>query len=262
MGVQRTPRGAPSGATPHTQAFKLSLRLLPAIVLDNEDDDENFTKWMSSYWGHGGGGQQQHAKERKHSFRGPPGRRQADRRASLPCPSQLDAMHLSRLHAATMAAAPAHLKGREDKDVRLHPRARRVSSDENGRKSSIPAPNITPIPELAETFEKRLRFRNQKVMSLLLWLQGDADNVCLLCHEDKRTGVVQELHCLHGFHKEPAKNLKPDQVRPRSCSMAAACDRRKCGDEKRTSGETTTTLTVEPEDFHLPRRQLSLRRQR
>ncbi|XP_063057619.1 leukemia NUP98 fusion partner 1 [Engraulis encrasicolus] len=182
-------------------ASKLSLRLLPAFVMDNEEDDDgNFTKWMSSYWGHGDGKQEQqhHHKERKHSFRTPAGRRQADRRASLPCPSQLDAMHLSRLHTATMAAAPAHLKtGREDKDTRLHPRARRVSSDENARRSNIPAPNITTIPELAETFEKRLRFRNQKILSL-----GDADNICLLCHEDKRTGPVQELHCSHGFHKE------------------------------------------------------------
>ncbi|XP_062412426.1 leukemia NUP98 fusion partner 1 [Sardina pilchardus] len=148
---------------------------------------------MSSYWGHDGS----RSKERKHSFRGNSARRKADRRASLPCPSQLDAMHLNRLHAAAMAPAPAHMKGREDKEVRSHPRARRVSSDENSRKSTIPASGITPIPELAESFEKRLRFRNQKVMSL-----GDADNVCLLCHEEKRNGQVQELHCSHRFHKE------------------------------------------------------------
>lgn len=35
-----------------------------------------------------------------------------------------------------------------------------------------------------------------------MWLQGDADNICLLCHEDKRNGQVQELHCSHRFHKE------------------------------------------------------------
>uniref|UniRef100_A0A673MWV9 Leukemia NUP98 fusion partner 1 n=1 Tax=Sinocyclocheilus rhinocerous TaxID=307959 RepID=A0A673MWV9_9TELE len=49
--------------------------------MDNdEDDDGNFTKWMSSYWGHG----EEHAKERKRSFRRPL-RNKADRRASLPC---------------------------------------------------------------------------------------------------------------------------------------------------------------------------------
>uniref|UniRef100_A0AAY4EIE9 Leukemia NUP98 fusion partner 1 n=1 Tax=Denticeps clupeoides TaxID=299321 RepID=A0AAY4EIE9_9TELE len=51
--------------------------------MDNdEDDDGNFTKWMSSYWGHGAGEEQ--AKERKRSFRRPT-RPKADRRASLPC---------------------------------------------------------------------------------------------------------------------------------------------------------------------------------
>ncbi|XP_041913042.1 leukemia NUP98 fusion partner 1 [Alosa sapidissima] len=240
---------------------KLSLRLLPAIILDNdEDDDGNFTNWMSSYWGHGGDGGGGHSKERKHSFRGNASRHKADRRASLPCPSQLDAMHLNRIHAAAMAPAPAHMKGREDKEFRSHPRARRVSSDENSRKSNIPEQHpITPIPELAESFERRLRFRNQKVMSLILWLQGDADNVCLLCHEEKRNGQVQELHCSHRFHKEPGR--KPEQVRPRSGSSAATCERRKCGDENRKSGEAA--ISTEQEDYHhVPRRQLSLRRQR
>ncbi|RXN07988.1 leukemia NUP98 fusion partner 1 isoform X2 [Labeo rohita] len=51
--------------------------------MDNdEDDDGNFTKWMSSYWGHGVG--EEHAKDRKRSFRRP-SRNKADRRASLPC---------------------------------------------------------------------------------------------------------------------------------------------------------------------------------
>uniref|UniRef100_A0A3B4DU60 Leukemia NUP98 fusion partner 1 n=1 Tax=Pygocentrus nattereri TaxID=42514 RepID=A0A3B4DU60_PYGNA len=51
--------------------------------MDNdEDDDGNFTKWMSSYWGHGAG--EEPAKERKRSFRRP-ARSTADRRASLPC---------------------------------------------------------------------------------------------------------------------------------------------------------------------------------
>ena len=62
--------------------FTLSLRLLPAIILDDDDDDGNFTKWMSSYWGHSSG----EGKDRKHSFRGQSSRRRADRRASLPCP--------------------------------------------------------------------------------------------------------------------------------------------------------------------------------
>uniref|UniRef100_A0A3Q2V574 Leukemia NUP98 fusion partner 1 n=1 Tax=Haplochromis burtoni TaxID=8153 RepID=A0A3Q2V574_HAPBU len=60
----------------------MSLRLLPAITMDNdEDDDSNFTKWMSSYWGHGPDAV--HSRERKHSFRRP-SKTQVDRRASLP----------------------------------------------------------------------------------------------------------------------------------------------------------------------------------
>lgn len=60
----------------------MSLRLLPAFVVDNDDDDDgNFTKWMSSYWGHGS--ESKHSRERKRSFRRP-ARTLADRRASLP----------------------------------------------------------------------------------------------------------------------------------------------------------------------------------
>lgn len=67
----------------HTQTPKLSLRLLPAITMDNEEDDDgNFTKWMSSYWGHGVG--EDHAKARKRSFTRHSCIRN-DRRASLPC---------------------------------------------------------------------------------------------------------------------------------------------------------------------------------
>lgn len=58
----------------------MSLRLLPAFSTDNEDDDDgNFTKWMSSYWGHGAEG----GASRKRSFRKNP-KTHVDRRASLP----------------------------------------------------------------------------------------------------------------------------------------------------------------------------------
>ncbi|KAJ0032122.1 hypothetical protein NQD34_002203 [Periophthalmus magnuspinnatus] len=90
----------------------MSLRLLPAITMDNdEDDDGNFTKWMSSYWGHGT--ESGHSRDRKRSFRRP-ARSQIDRRGSLPTVSQLDAMKLNKLHAATMAPSPSHLKTREE----------------------------------------------------------------------------------------------------------------------------------------------------
>ncbi|KAK2889289.1 hypothetical protein Q8A67_014664 [Cirrhinus molitorella] len=150
-----------------TPVPKLSLRLLPAIIMDNdEDDDGNFTKWMSSYWGHGSG--EEHAKDRKRSFRRP-SRNKADRRASLPCMSQLEAMRVNHLHANTMAPVPVHLKSREEKEVHAHPRARRVSSDENSRtKVGGPECHISTIPELTECLEKRLRFNNQKVISVVV----------------------------------------------------------------------------------------------
>ncbi|XP_045906281.1 leukemia NUP98 fusion partner 1 [Micropterus dolomieu] len=175
----------------------MSLRLLPAFITDNdEDDDGNFTKWMSSYWGHGA--EAGHSRDRKRSFRRP-SKTQVDRRASLPTVSQLDAMKLNRLHAATMAAAGSHIKNREDKgEVRPHQRARRASSDDNSRpKSAIPENRISTIPELTESFGRRLCLRDKKTTN-------DDDRLCLICHEDmqKSGGGVQELHCTHRFHKE------------------------------------------------------------
>ncbi|KAM7012506.1 leukemia NUP98 fusion partner 1 isoform 2-T2 [Tautogolabrus adspersus] len=177
----------------------MSLRLLPAIIMDNdEDDDGNFTKWMSSYWGHGA--ETGHSRERKRSFRRP-AKTQGDRRASLPTVSQLDAMKLNRLHAAAMAPTPSHIKTREEKgEVRPHQRARRASSDDNSRgKSALQENRIGTIPELTESFEKRLFLRDKRNTSL-----NDDDKLCLICHEDIRRsgGGVQELHCTHRFHKE------------------------------------------------------------
>lgn len=172
----------------------MSLRLLPAITMDNdEDDDGNFTKWMSSYWGHGAEGG--NSRDRKRSFRRP-ARTQVDRRGSLPTVSQLDAMKLNKLHAATMAPSPSHIKTREEwSEVRPHARARRVSSDDTSRpKTAVPEARICTIPEITESLDKRLR---------TLSLNNDS-SLCLICHEAmKKNGAgVQELHCTHRFHKE------------------------------------------------------------
>ncbi|KAL7832718.1 hypothetical protein SRHO_G00297360 [Serrasalmus rhombeus] len=199
--------------------------------MDNdEDDDGNFTKWMSSYWGHGAG--EEPAKERKRSFRRP-ARSTADRRASLPCmvgsqrhqgeESQLEAMKLKQFQAATMPPAPIHIKTREEKEVRPHPHARRVSSDESSWTKGGPEGRICTIPELAESFERRLRLRNQKIMSL-----SDADSVCLICHElctrggGGGGGGAHELHCSHRFHKE-GRRSEPGG-RPRSGSSTDNAD--------------------------------------
>ncbi|KAM9503199.1 leukemia NUP98 fusion partner 1 [Salvelinus alpinus] len=236
----------------------MALRLLPAFSNEDEDDDGNFTNWMSSYWGHGAREGGNRTSERKRSFRRP-ARSQTDRRASLPCMSQLNVMQLSCLHAAaadTMAPTPVHMKPLEEKgsEVRNHPRARRASSDGNNRvKSALPEKRITTIPELAESFNRRLRLHNKKVMS-----PREADS-----HEDMCNGGggVQELQCSHRFHKEVAS--RPDAGRPRSGTTAGVCDRRKSvtgGEERRSSGEGSFSKVQE--DYCIPRRQLSLRRQR
>ncbi|XP_055077265.1 leukemia NUP98 fusion partner 1 isoform X2 [Periophthalmus magnuspinnatus] len=171
----------------------MSLRLLPAITMDNdEDDDGNFTKWMSSYWGHGT--ESGHSRDRKRSFRRP-ARSQIDRRGSLPTVSQLDAMKLNKLHAATMAPSPSHLKTREEwLEVRPHSRTRRTSSDDGRPKTTIPEARISTIPEITGSLEKRLR-----TISL-----NEDNRLCLICYEDMRKNGAgtQELHCTHRFHKE------------------------------------------------------------
>lgn len=83
--------------------------------------------------------------------------------------SQLEAMRANHLHANSMAPVPVHLKGREEKEVHSHPHARRVSSDENSRtKVGGPECHISTIPELTECLEKRLRFYNKKVISMVV----------------------------------------------------------------------------------------------
>uniref|UniRef100_A0A3Q3GJQ0 Leukemia NUP98 fusion partner 1 n=1 Tax=Labrus bergylta TaxID=56723 RepID=A0A3Q3GJQ0_9LABR len=124
----------------------MSLRLLPAIIMDNdEDDDGNFTKWMSSYWGHSS--ETGHSRERKRSFRRP-AKTQGDRRASLPT-----------------VVRPAD---REKGEVRPHQRARRSSSDDNSRgNSALQEIRFGTIPELTESFEKRLFLRDKRTTSLV-----------------------------------------------------------------------------------------------
>ncbi|XP_034035120.1 leukemia NUP98 fusion partner 1 [Thalassophryne amazonica] len=230
----------------------MSLRLLPAITMDNdEDDDGNFTKWMSSYWGHGA--EARNARDRKRSFRRP-SRMHSDRRASLPSASQLDAMKLNRLHAATMAPAPIHTKSREEKgEVRPHQRARRGSSDDSScSKSAIPENRISTIPELAEFFEKRLCLCDKRPVSL------NDYKLCLICHENlrKNGAGVEELHCTHCFHKEVARRL--EQGRPRSNSEAEACPVRRLLAERRKSADGPI---CREKDQNTPHPQLSLKKQ-
>ncbi|XP_060774484.1 leukemia NUP98 fusion partner 1 [Neoarius graeffei] len=210
---------------------------LPSSWTHDDDDDGNFTKWMSSYWGHGG--RDEREKERKRSFRRS---RQStcDRRASLPCMSQLEAMRLK--HPST----PTVLKGHE-KEVRPHPHARRVSSDEyRGHEARGAESRRSTIPELTESFRRMLRFHNHR---------SDSGNVCLICHEEMcRTvgetgGAGHELHCSYHFHKEVRRSEQG--MRPRSRSSAAVCENRK-----------EVPVCSKQEEYRLPHQRRSLRRQR
>ncbi|KAK9518868.1 hypothetical protein VZT92_021636 [Zoarces viviparus] len=217
----------------------MALRLLPAFT-DDDDDDGNFTKWMSSYWGHGAdGGHGGHGRDRKHGARRAAGTR-GDRRASLPTVSQLDAMKLNRIHAVTMAPSPSHMKAREEMmEVRNHQRAHRSSSDDNSRsKSGILENRISTIPELTESFERRLFLRDERTTSL----NGDADDkLCLICHEDlkKSGGPVQELHCSQRSHKEASRRSERG---PPPHAEASACPLRRSSDERRKSADEPLCL--------------------
>lgn len=84
--------------------------------------------------------------------------------------SQLDAMKLNRLHAATMAPSPSQVRTREEKgaDVRSHQRAHRSNSDDNVRpKSTLSESRIATIPELTESFDRKLRLRNKNAISMV-----------------------------------------------------------------------------------------------
>ncbi|CAL1593476.1 unnamed protein product [Knipowitschia caucasica] len=216
----------------------MSLRLLPAITLDNDDDDDgNFTKWMSSYWGHEAQGS--HSKDRKRSFRRP-ARSQTDRRGSLPTMSQLDTMSLNRLHAAAIAPGLSHVRTRDELEVRPHPRATRSSSDNCRPKSTVPEARISTIPEV--TLEQRLR-------SITL---NEENRLCLICHEvmQKNGEGTKELHCTHRFHKEA-------QRRSERCSEAG----HKHTDQRRRSADAHLH-NQDPQQEAPLHRQLSLRKHR
>ncbi|KAF7711926.1 hypothetical protein HF521_000937 [Silurus meridionalis] len=153
-------------------------------------------------------------------------------------------MHLK--HPLTPIKLKSHDKGKE---LRSHPHARRVSSDEyRGNRTGGAESGISTVPDLTESFRRMLRLR--RVSSVT-----DSDKAYLICHEElRRRGVEtgkggQELHCSHHFHKEVRR---PEQgARPRSRSNAAVCENRK-----------EVPFCSEQEEYRLPRQRLSLRRER
>ncbi|XP_017557676.1 E3 ubiquitin-protein ligase CIP8 isoform X1 [Pygocentrus nattereri] len=176
---------------------------IPQHIMEKEEEEEDiFTAWPAEDEEQDSAEEPEEQEDeeeetgRKRSLNIPrPSHLLTKRRASLPCPDQLSAMqltnltYLARLHAATMAPAPAHVRQHtrneeEDKERPLHERR---------------PPAIPTIPEVLEPPERKLRFRSRNVMSL-----SDADSLCLICHDDLRKGggSIRELHCSHSFHTE------------------------------------------------------------
>lgn len=85
---------------------------------------------------------------------------------------QLQAMCLKHPPTST------HLKSHEEeKEVRSHPQARRVSSDEyRGNKAGGAESRVIAVPELTESFKRMLRLRNHRVPSLV---SADVCNICI-----------------------------------------------------------------------------------
>ncbi|XP_074839639.1 leukemia NUP98 fusion partner 1 [Carettochelys insculpta] len=159
-----------------------------------EDDDISFAKWMSSFWGHslidekekGGRG---HRKRQTRPF--------SERRASLP--AKLSSIHVTRLHASTKTPSSGHLRGckefqeGQDGKCHCHMKACKISSPEGSGSNS----RSNSIQEFSESFEKQLHFKCKRSVSL----DEDSD-LCVICHDDLKTGSIIILHCMHSFHKE------------------------------------------------------------
>ncbi|MEE6468320.1 hypothetical protein FKM82_008258 [Ascaphus truei] len=161
---------------------------------EEDNDDILFAKWMSSFWGHSG------IEKDARSHRKRQSRALSERRASLPCPAQLSAMHVARFHSTSKAPSPVYLKGcketREDIDSKCnnHTKINKVSSvDDSLAESRGQKKRSNSIQEFSELFEKQLHFRSKRSTSL---------DPCVICHDDLHTGSIWELHCMHRFHKE------------------------------------------------------------
>ncbi|XP_051985934.1 E3 ubiquitin-protein ligase DZIP3 [Xyrauchen texanus] len=181
--------------------------------MENEEEEDDIFTWQGGYEGLENVEKQEEEEEeekleteRKSSLDIPfPTRSLASRRASLPCPAQLNAMHLSHLHAATMTPSPAYLIHRlESGEARPCSRSCHSGNDEErehakGGPSDRRPRAIPTIPEVHEPLERKARFRSRNVMSL-----SDAYSVCLICHDDLRKGggAIRELHCSHSFHSD------------------------------------------------------------
>ncbi|TDG95912.1 hypothetical protein EPR50_G00243850 [Perca flavescens] len=184
---------------------------------EEEDDEEEkdaliFSAWMQRY--RGGEqrdeiGEEEEKEEEEEGGRPesrcclePPVRMRTDRRASLPCPATLSAMHLSRLHSSTRPAVTAKVLLKRSSLRNLLPVPQEVAAATTVATVTATAttrrPSLTPGIHDVMAPEKRGQFRRRNVMSL-----SDAYSVCLICHNDLSRGSgTRELQCTHTYHKE------------------------------------------------------------
>ncbi|NXG76239.1 LNP1 protein, partial [Baryphthengus martii] len=128
-----------------------------------EDDDISFAKWMSSFWGHN------LIDENEKEGRGYKKRQTRpfnERRASLP--ASLSYLHTTRLHASTKDSSSGHLRDskefQENQDVKCH--CHRKASRTPSTDSSCPETRSNSMQEFAESFEKQLRLKSKRSVSL------------------------------------------------------------------------------------------------
>ncbi|XP_043927266.1 leukemia NUP98 fusion partner 1 isoform X2 [Protopterus annectens] len=214
-----------------------------------ENDDVIFAKWMSSFWGHSWMDETEkeiRARKKRHS------RALSERRASLPCPSQLSAMQLTEFHSSSKGQStmyPKFLKqSREDIEVKCHAHlkiCKTSSMDTSLPRTSVPKRRSNSIQGLPESFEKHLRIRSRQVTSTAGhpdgsgrrrssagwhdWLrriapgihsreegEGEDEVQCVICHVDQKTGGPLEFSCNHKLHKEAGHLEVPSRRRSSS----------------------------------------------
>ncbi|XP_056415273.1 leukemia NUP98 fusion partner 1 [Hyla sarda] len=183
---------------------------------EEDDDDILFAKWMSSFWGHSG---VEESEKDLRNHRKRQSRALSERRASLPCPAQLSAMHVARFHSASKAPSPVYLKGYKephgDKDTKSNNQTKLskvFSVEASVPESKEQKKRSNSIQEFSESFDKQLRFRTKRSTSLgehsiPRWHSScrekdEDEDPCVICHDDLHTDSIWELHCSHRFHKE------------------------------------------------------------
>ncbi|XP_040277715.1 leukemia NUP98 fusion partner 1 [Bufo bufo] len=137
---------------------------------EEDDDDIHFAKWMSSFWGHSG---VEESEKDLRNHKKKQSRALSERRASLPCPAQLSAMHVARFHSSSKVPSPVYLKGCKDphgdKDIKSnnHSKLSKLFSvDSSVPESKGQKKRSNSIQEFSESFEKQLRFRTKRSTSL------------------------------------------------------------------------------------------------